>query len=243
MTYIFAIYFTEILTVTRRDLQNDWSESSNLANLNRLYGTLPSTLLSFFQAMSGGIDWNDVVSPVLEFVGPSSALVLIFYIAFAILAMMNVVTGLFVQNVMERAEEVQRTIQVSNVRRLFEELDVDTSGSITYQELEQCLHLKSGRDFFRSINICIDDAKALFDVLDCDGSGNVDFSEFMNACLKLQGPASSADLFLSMRETQQSFEEQKECLRHIADVFDLGDGADQAWEDKQNTRGCSSMTL
>ena len=62
-------------------------------DLKSYYGSLPEALVSLFQGITGGIDWNDLLEPLEEQISPWLAVVFVLYIAFAVLAMMNVVTG------------------------------------------------------------------------------------------------------------------------------------------------------
>lgn len=57
------------------------------------YGSLVEALVSLFAGITGGIDWNDLLVPLEDQIGPWLAAVFVLYIAFAVLAMMNVVTG------------------------------------------------------------------------------------------------------------------------------------------------------
>ena len=51
------------------------------------------------------------------------------------------------------------------------------SGGITWDAFEEQLHTKEMMEFFKMIDVDIDDAKCLFDMLDVDGSGSVDAQE------------------------------------------------------------------
>merc|ERR1719440_2078032 len=48
--------------------------------------------------------------------------------------------------------------------------------------------------FFRAIDVDINNARDLFELLDCDGSGSIDREEFMDGCLKIWTPAKGMDL-------------------------------------------------
>lgn len=58
------------------------------------YGSLDRTMLTLFQSVTGGLDWANAVHPLMEHVnGIWTALIFTVYVAFAALAMQNVVTG------------------------------------------------------------------------------------------------------------------------------------------------------
>ena len=65
----------------------------NAPEIKLYYGSLAEALVSLFAGITGGIDWNDLLAPLQSQIGPWLAAVFVLYIAFAVLAMMNVVTG------------------------------------------------------------------------------------------------------------------------------------------------------
>eukprot|EP00930_Biecheleria_cincta_P046107 TRINITY_DN3179_c0_g3_i1.p1 TRINITY_DN3179_c0_g3~~TRINITY_DN3179_c0_g3_i1.p1 ORF type:complete len:623 (+),score=96.77 TRINITY_DN3179_c0_g3_i1:160-2028(+) len=207
MTYIYAIYITQLVTSKLLDLENvelSADDKSNADLLTKLYGTLFSSALSLFQGITGGLDWDELVRPIIKLISPMTGLLIVLYIGFALLAVMNVVTGLFVENAIARAQEVRQLTLVSHARRVFEDLDLDTSGTITFDELQAHLDSDSVQDYFKAIDIHISEAKMLFEIMDQDGSGTIDFTEFLQGCLRLQGPARAVDLFLSSRESKRA---------------------------------------
>jgi len=184
------------------------------ALLHQYYGSVPRSLLSMFQGLTGGVDWGDLMNPLLEHEGLRwAALGLLIYLAFAILGVMNVVTGTFVQNAIERSEEVKEINKVAQARQLFKCLDLDMSGSISFEEIRSHLHSGPVQGFLRSIDVDISEARCLFEVMDLRGSGTIDFDEFLSACLRLQGPARALDLILLCRDSRRFFEQQTALLQ------------------------------
>jgi hypothetical protein len=207
MTYINAIYITQLVTSKLLELENaelSAEDKSHADLLSKLYGSLFSSALSLFQGITGGLDWDELVRPIIKLISPMTGLLIVLYIGFALLAVMNVVTGLFVENAIARAQEVRQLSLISHARRVFEDLDLDTSGTISFDELQAHLDSESVQDYFKAIDIHISEAKMLFEIMDQDGSGTIDFTEFVQGCLRLQGPARAVDLFLSSRESKRS---------------------------------------
>merc|ERR1719382_1543406 len=99
--------------------------------------------------------------------------------------------------------------KVSRASLLFDKLDSTQTGEISISEIEEHLESEEVREFFRSIDVDVCEARWLFDMLDHDGSGTVDFQEFLAGCLRLQGPAKAIDLVLVMRELRECLEKQQ----------------------------------
>jgi len=194
--YIFSMYITQMVLFTRMDVEK---EDLSFTELTEWYGTVSTSIASLIQALTGGVDWRDVVQPLFDHVSPMVGMTAICFIVFCVVSVMNIVTGTFVELAMSRATDVRTMQKASQARRLFKSLYLDNSGCITFNEIEDHLHTDEVQDYFRSIDVDVSEAKCLFTVLDMDGSGSLEFDEFLDACLRLQGPARAVDLLLFSR--------------------------------------------
>eukprot|EP00930_Biecheleria_cincta_P035356 TRINITY_DN24317_c0_g2_i1.p1 TRINITY_DN24317_c0_g2~~TRINITY_DN24317_c0_g2_i1.p1 ORF type:complete len:630 (+),score=106.86 TRINITY_DN24317_c0_g2_i1:33-1892(+) len=223
MTYIVSLYYTQLVTSVRAQYRNatniDADSQAHLEALDQLYGSLFKSGLSLIQGITGGHDWDTIVRPVSVMVNPASTALLVLYIGFAILAVMNVVTGLFCESAMERAQEVRQATLVSRIRDVFENLDLDTSGCISLSEFEQHVETSAVQAYFKAMDIAPTEAKCLFETLDCDQSGVIDFEEFMHGCLRLQGSPRAADLLLFSSDVRNAFDTQLKSTRKIEKIL------------------------
>merc|ERR1712232_1547675 len=137
MIYVVSIYVTQVVLVHRLELVDDKGDRE----LVEWFGNVPIAVISLFQALTGGVDWNDLIRPLIVDVSPWLGFFGMIYMAFAVLAVMNVVTGTFVQTAIERAGEVKDMGRVHRARKLFKSLDLDHSGYISFTEMED--HLDS----------------------------------------------------------------------------------------------------
>eukprot|EP00932_Pfiesteria_piscicida_P001601 SRR837773.11557.p1 GENE.SRR837773.11557~~SRR837773.11557.p1 ORF type:complete len:369 (+),score=70.79 SRR837773.11557:59-1108(+) len=225
--YVFSTYVTHVIIVNHID------SGLPAEPLLDYYGSVSRSVLSLFQGLTGGIDWRDLVEPLLE--RPSlrwAAAGMLFYLSFAILGIMNVVTGTFVQQAMERSNEVKEIHRVAQARKLFKSLDFDASGYITFEEIHDHLFTPAVQSFLESIDVDISEARCLFEVMDMSGAGSIDFEEFLSACLRLQGPARALDLILLTRDCRRFFEQHSLLLEQIAKCLleEAADGKGQPEE-------------
>merc|ERR1712217_681264 len=77
--------------------------------LNWYYGTVPRSVFTLFKSVIGGVDWQDVVLPLSD-VGGIYVFLFLCYTIFVQLAVMNVVTGFFLQNAIEQAAQDQEHV-------------------------------------------------------------------------------------------------------------------------------------
>ncbi|CAL1166896.1 unnamed protein product [Cladocopium goreaui] len=210
MIYIVAIYLTQIVLVYR--VEGDIGVS---LSLEPYFGSVPQSMLSLFQGMTGGIDWENMVTPVFRDISTLAGSMLVLFMAFAILGVMNVVTGTFVQNAICRAEEVKDMQRAMKARRLFKSLDDDETGQISFKEILNHTKDREVLAFFRDLDIEPSEAKFLFDMLDINQSGSIDFEEFLNGCIRLQGSAKAIDMLVVTRETRLAFEQLSGHMRRF----------------------------
>lgn len=154
-------------------------------------------------SISGGIDWSEIYV-ALRIIGlPSQALFMVF-ILISFLAVVNVVTGVFVDVAQQMAQQdrdlvvqqqlAEKEAYMRELKNLFYEADCDDSGSLSWEEFET--HCDDARvmAYLSTLDLDPSEARGLFTLLDYNDSGEVSINEFVNGCIRLKGSAKSIDL-------------------------------------------------
>jgi len=173
-------------------------------SLTTYWGDVTSSILVLFQAITGGVDWRDCLTPLMQTISPLMAVPVCLYVGFCIFALMNVVTGVFVESALECAEKEKERFLLHTVRELFKTTDVDNSGDISWDEFQDKIDTPEMHLYFKTIDLDIDEAEDLFRLIDIDMSGSIDPEEFVNGCIRLQGPAKAIDLATLMSEFKRT---------------------------------------
>jgi len=173
------------------------------------FGSLDLAVVSLFQAMSGGNDW----AYFYDALKPLSLMYRIFFlvfIAFCLLAVINSVTGVFVEsalqaNVKDRDIVVHEELQnkkayLQSMREVFEEMDGDGKGTISLDEFEEKLKDERVIAYFNVLQLDVSDATVLFQLIDDDHSNEVGIDEFLVGCYKLQGQSRALDMKIMQQE-------------------------------------------
>lgn len=171
-------------------------------NVAFYWASVPESMLTLFTAITGGMNWEDAMAS-LRLISPLAASCFVFYIAIAVLAVVNVVTGVFCSTAMESAsadkeiatmKQLQRkNAQVADLRRVFQEI-VTEENLVNLQEFQNAMNLPRFANFLESMGISTEDIAILFTVIDADRSGLIDLDEFVQGCMQLHGPAKSLQL-------------------------------------------------
>merc|ERR1711972_258170 len=167
--------------------------------------------------MGNGIEWRNLAIPLMKTISPAMAVVFCLYIVFTTLALMNIVTGVFVETALNRAREDREVYMINHLRDLFRTLDENSNGVVSWDELRANLNNPKLVPIFKELDIDPSEAKGLFKLLDRDGSGSIDADEFLSGCLSLRGPAKALDLQLVLFELM----EHRRNLQRLSGVLEM----------------------
>merc|ERR1719362_1092631 len=177
--------------------------NSDLDKLCHHFGTLPRSILSLYAAMSGGISWIELFH-ALNPLGYMYLMIFLFYTLFSILAVGNIITGIFVDSAVQSSTSDQASVieaemqklerYVEDIHSVFTDLDANDSGTVAATEFEQVVKCEKMAAYFKALGLDITDVRSLFLLMDKDGTGAIDIQEFLVGCMRLRGEAKSLDL-------------------------------------------------
>eukprot|EP00927_Polykrikos_kofoidii_P069802 TRINITY_DN6543_c0_g2_i1.p1 TRINITY_DN6543_c0_g2~~TRINITY_DN6543_c0_g2_i1.p1 ORF type:complete len:610 (-),score=77.80 TRINITY_DN6543_c0_g2_i1:56-1846(-) len=186
MEFCLAVFFTQ--SVTNAKLTFDDELPADMKRLEELFGTMPQSMLTLYQSISSGINWCELEGPLRSGISPLMTFVIIGYVSFSLMALMNVITSIFINSAIRSAEEDQRSALVSAMQRLLEQCDEDGSGTINWVEFLLAVDSEESEHFFKEIDMEPEDALKLFKLLDVNNTGELESDELIQGCLNLQGP-------------------------------------------------------
>jgi len=194
MTYIYGLFFTQVVTEHRQELSEE--ELEDQEELAEFFGGVGKSMLVLFQTISDGIHWGEVMKPLTEFVSPWLVGAFIVYIGFVLFAMMNVITAFFVESAMDAAALEDKDQIVKNLVAAFPMDNDGHSRSITEAEFNAMLDSEYMREYLLALDLTPEDARELklFRVLDHDNSGTIEPAEAIETCHRLVGNAKALDL-------------------------------------------------
>jgi len=208
--YLFGVTFTAAV-VNYLETAEAWNDVRNRKLLDA-FGTVDRSALSLFMSMSGGNDWA-IYYEVLEALPIGYRCFFLGFIVFTLFAIVNIVTGVFVEVAMQSnlrdldiiAQEELRYKKkyLESMQELFEEMDHDEQGTITMDEFENKLQDERVVAFFNALKLDVSDARCLFRLMDKDKSGDITIDEFLQGVYKLQGESRALDMKIMQVEVTQ----------------------------------------
>lgn len=198
LTFTFGVFLTQMVTARMVQYGDEVPEDTD--ELRRFYGSVGRSMLSLFQVISEGIHWGEVMEPLVLHCSPWLMVLFLFYITFTLFALLNVVTGLFVEAAINATEEDKKQALATWMCQLFLNFETNEPRGVTWDEFCGHLNTPQMKEYLKVIDLDPEDATQLFLLLDEEGSGVIDAEVLVSACLRLHGNAKALELAAMMQE-------------------------------------------
>jgi hypothetical protein len=199
---------------TRVDSPADTNHDADIDAILMYFGDLVTAVWTLFQAILRGMDWGDAADALSSLswaVGYSFGV----YVAFSILCVLNIITGIFIDNVTKTAQSDADTVWMEEnenrekvnkeIEDLFESADTDKNGYVDFTEF--CLHLSKWEMQAAlqrmGVPIGTETAGGLFTLLDFDGNGMIKVEDFSTILPQLHGQARAIDMAKLKHDTKK----------------------------------------
>jgi len=217
IVYVCGVGITEVVTDVkiRAKMQHDHP-------LLALYGSLGISMLTLYETISEGRPWSEAMEPLSAECSSLVALVFPLYIAFTVFALLNVITGVFVDTALSTAIDDKNKLLMYQLQMFLEQTDVDESGTITWREFSSQLRNPHLERFLKAVDLDAQESWNLFQLIDIDGSGEVSIEDFVCGFMRVTGNAKAIDLVTFMHQwkvtTARVSHEIEELTHYILEV-------------------------
>lgn len=200
LTFIFLTSWSVVAVELVHPLMNSVQESQQVwgdcERCVRSFQTVMGSNLTFFQTIVAGDSWGKVAIPVIEMY-PWTGIIFVGTLFTLIFGMLNLVIAVLVDSAAEaragdtelraRQADDQRAKEKRVLAKIFKKIDLDSSGALTFDELQQgAQHVPEFRDRLKVMAIDDDDLQQMFIMCDLDNSGEVDADEFIETLYRLK---------------------------------------------------------
>lgn len=207
MSVILFIFALVMVTFLSEALNNEkWKDvDENISrDAKRYFPDVYVTMMTLYQCASNGIDWRTIDS-VLQ-VDHFARMTLWFYLIFFDFAVMNILSGIFIEKALRHAEPDRRAEACEQRKQdqhdaaalsdlLKDVVDEDGNGFISLSEFEEAVEEDGVKSFMTALGVDVSDAKQVFNVL-TEGTARdqIPIQEFCDSCMDLKGTASALHL-------------------------------------------------
>jgi len=226
ISYVFGIAIVQGCAFHLEEF-GDKLDATTAEGIDAFWSSTAQAVLSLSMSTTGGEDWIRVASPLRQVGGFFYALFLL-YIAIFVFVVMNIINSIFLESILSHAERDHQLIietqmekkeeYVANLQIIFQDMDIDGDGEVTYDEFCNQLYCPRMQAFVASLEMEITDAKKFFEVLSDRGRRSVDIATFVVGCIKLRGPAKSVDLADLAFANKRAHHEQLKAFKQLSSL-------------------------
>mmetsp|Transcript_139105 Transcript_139105/g.259368 ORF Transcript_139105/g.259368 Transcript_139105/m.259368 type:complete len:263 (+) Transcript_139105:1-789(+) len=201
LTYMLGVFITQLV------VEHGEAHPQTVApgtQLHQYFGSISTSVLSLFQAISGGVEWGSLVTPLTESISSLLAPLVSLYVAFAVLVILNLVTGVYVEGAQTLTKEDRDNDLLCKVRMLFQQTDSDDTGLVTWGEFRQQLESPNMKKLLADIGLGLCKPEDFFWVLDREHRGQISADEFVHGGMVLGQPARAIDVALLLHYSNQT---------------------------------------
>merc|ERR1740121_2531460 len=205
---IASLTFVQMVSQLQMDSPDKVSADANLKGMiNAHFSSVGVAMLELFMSTTGGREWGPLYDVVKQS-GYTAAVAFVLYIVFFTFAFVNIVTSIFVDDALKRAEPDKKTLilqkrkedkqmceQLSGLIRQIDQQSADANGMVSWDDM-QALHANDEiRDCLKMAGIDIADVDSFFfTVCKITDSEEIDIDSFVDACFQMKGGASNLDM-------------------------------------------------
>jgi len=225
--YVFALIFLQASVHLMQDVLVSQSAKRGFEDY---WSGVGISMDSLFKALTSGDDWSRFGDPFQES-SPVYYIVFLFYIGFTFFAVMNILTGIFVDNAIKLSSSDRDQVILENleqeesfaheIKMLFHKIDANGSGTVSWEELEPQLRDPAVQSYLASLELTIQDAGLFFRMLSehsSQANKEVDIDTFVDGCMRVKGPAMGLDL-QAVNFSIRQIQEQQQISQELNQAF------------------------
>jgi len=218
--------------VDQSDPANDPVITSLSSNWNGMFESIRSLIYS----ISGGADWGELSAP-FWIIHPFCGVAYVAFVIVTVIGLLNILVGIFVQEANELSkwdEDLvvdafvhRRKEQTEEIFSLFDRVDVNRTGHISFDMLSRAMQNDAIAAYFEHLDVEPIKVEVLFGMLDINGDGKITKEEFLEGLSKLHGSASATGVATVLVEEKRMNTKLEEIETHICQFIE---------EKKMNTK-------
>lgn len=204
LNFMFAVMILEVVGIKLAEpLRPDPADADLREQLSATWGSMTQAIYQLYMSISGGLDWGVIVTPLAE-VMPAFAGIFSLYIAMAVFCVLNIITGVFVDNTKTMLNKDETHIIMQNIEARKQWLDevktlwrsCSRSDDLDFETFAERIKDVRVQALFRrlGVEVAVENARGLFNLLDLTDRGTVNVDEFAMGIEMLHGTAKNIDM-------------------------------------------------
>jgi len=201
LTYITGTFITQIVAD-----HGDRTPPDVESELRGHFGRLGSTVFVLFESILGGVDWKDLVDPLFH-ISVALPLLFVLYIAFVVLVLLNLVTGVFVETAQRKRDHDTQDELQQKLKQALRKAGLRLDALISPFEFHALLAQEEMVAYLKGHNMDEASMMSVFKLLFDKHRGRITPQEFLTFCLRLEGAGATIELGKMHLQTSNELQE------------------------------------
>lgn len=194
------------------------------------FGGLKESIVTLFQVMTGD-SWSSAIMRPMLCEYPNIVWLFCSYFCFTAFGLLNIVTGIFVdqvtstaandQEVINEKEQLGKTQTGELLKSIMGHMNTENNGLLSHENYQAVINNPEVQDVLSSFEIDVEDADNLYMVLDTDCTGTIPIHDFVEGCMKLRGAPSHSDIIFSAARNTKAYRQIRADLARIASMVSV----------------------
>lgn len=227
---VWAMLMVEFVHPLIQELNDKHGTFEGCPQCTRATSSVMSANLLLFKTVIAGDSWGEIAVPVIERY-PMTAIVFMGSLLTLVFGVLNLIVAVVVdtfaeyrqRDVIHLAEDLE--VDLANdqkiLQRMFERIDEDGSGLVSYEELvEGARKDPEFQSRLRVMDIDESDLRQFFDMIDSTGEGEIESSEFIAALSRWVHDSKTAPRFVKYN-VLRSLQMQEELYETVHEQFEM----------------------
>jgi len=244
MMYVFGLCFLQIIVAYLSDplVLDSPNKEATLDAVKMYWASVPQAIITLYYAVTGGADWEALAVPVRE-AGALYHCFFMFYIAFAAFAVLNVLTGLYVDTATKIAEmdnsSVEEELNVHATTQAFKDFITEKEEAaeranenvtkyischrpvVRWSTLEHNWNRGAVKDFVALADIStVQEGQGIFAKADNNCTGKIDLDQFVDSILISRVSPEKLEMMSLAAETKRCSDQQCKLMDILQERFD-----------------------
>jgi len=227
--YMFGICFLMIITGHLSDTPASGVPVETMDSIRMYWGSVWQSIVTLYYAVTGGADWEPLAQPIRD-CGELYYVIFLFYIAFTAIAVLNVLTGLYVETATKISEhddevvhgELAHRPETLEFREFLQQLDKDSgTGSgetVRLSRLERRWTAAPVQAYMKAIEVTPDDIRRIYKLLDLSETGTLQIEELIDGTLRCGSAALALDVMVLLSDSKRCMRQQDQIMHDLREI-------------------------
>jgi len=229
--YVFGLCFLNAVSQYLEETSPSDINVTTIDGIRSYWSSVIQAMITLYFAVTGGADWEVLAQPLKE-AGTFYYAIFLYYIAFVAIAVLNVLTGIYVDTATKvsdldeesRENDILLWPETFKFRTFWKEKcgtsQGDTSDTLLqWNVVEEYWDDVANAKFFQALGLDQAGAKRVYETLVASKEEGIELDEFVVGCIHAFGRTQAMDIFVLVNEAKKHHSQLERLTEYVQNSF------------------------